>query len=958
MKRLLCLLLIICMASGAAFAQSSILKVDFTNTDGSVEDGYDAYYATHENESTFTAQTFSAFGTTVTVTPTWANGADAACMQMIDRGNGSTSDLEDLLRDWIGSDTRSAGDPLTLTLSGLPMGKYNWLSYHHDRDASTMGQFDVTITDLVGSMTIEDIQITGNAVTDVEEVAILETTILSNGVDDVTLVFDMHDYSNQYNEAWFLMNGFELELVSTITSAEWPVPEDGQTDVSLSPVLSWAPGQYAVTHDVYFGTSFDDVNDASRTNPGDVLVSQGQTEMTYVPGDLELDGIYYWRVDEVNEDPSTIFKGTVWTFSAEPIAFPIDGNNITAISSTTEKGDAQNTVNEAGLSNDLHSVTSSDMWLSLDCNPGEAWIEYSFDQVYTLNEMQIWNYNGESENFLGYGFKEALIEVSVDGNEWSVLEPNAVIAQAAGQSNAPVSTLIDMGTVSASAVRITALSNWSIFGMRYYGLSEVRFTSIPTAARLPVPEDGDTDVAVDQVLSWRSGRYASEHEVYLGTDVDSMTLVATVTDAEYAPDDLVYDASYVWSVSEVNQTSGKTYAGDTWSFSTPSYRVVDDMESYDDENYIYLTWADGYDDQEDDNSSQVGLDDPPYVEQDIAYDGGQSMPMYYDNKDADMYASAVKTLDGEDWTEGGLETLTLFFRGDVENEGGQLYVEVNGKKVTHEGSLDLVIWTQWNIELDSLNTDLTNVTSLTIGVDGVGEGWIFVDAIRLYREATEVAEASDPTDDNLILYYNMEKNVQDQTSNGYDGTSATTLFYADSLTEDMGQAVSLDGVADYVDMPIGNMIATLEQCCFSVWVSINTDADGGWMRAFDFGTGTSNYLFLCPRSGTAGGARFAILTPDLSWETGMTAGSSLSDGWHHLAGVFGDGTMSMYIDSQLIETVTTETYPMDMGVTTQNWLGRSQWESDAYFDGLMDELRIYDRALTAGEVRFLAGDQE
>ncbi len=753
----------------------------------------------------------------------------------------------------------------------------------------------------------------------------------------------------------------ELEKVMTGGSnpalASDPLPTNTEEDVALDAELIWSTGVYAITHDVYFGLNYDDVNDASRANPGDVLVSLNQNATSYVPGDLELDGVYYWRVDEVNENPNTIYKGNVWTFSAEPVAFAIDINSVTATASSIASGEPNNTINGIGLTEDLHSKQSSEMWLSADCNAGEAWIEYTFDQAYTLNEMHVWNYNAENENVLGYGIKEALIEVSVDGNEWIVLESNVVLAQAQGRSNAAVGTIIEMGDVTVSAVRITALSNWTFLGLRSYGLSEVRFTYIPTAARRPIPADGTTDLEIDQSLSWRSGRYASQHEVYLGTDVNTMSLVATVTEPEYTPDNLVYDASYVWSVNEVNETTGLSYVGDIWSFSTPAYYVVDNMESYSNDNFIYQTWIDGYEDTQDDNSSQVGLDDPPYVEQTIAYDGSQSMPMYYTNENSSMYATAVKDLDGEDWTAGGVQTLSLFVRGDMENEGGQLYVQVNNKKVTSDMSLDIPLWTQWNIPLADLGVNLSNITSITIGVDGVGEGLIYVDAIRLYREAPEVVVASDPTDDNLVVYYPMEDNLLDQSGNGHDASSELTMFYATSLNDEMGRALSLDGVDSYVDMEIGDLVSTLENCSFSVWVSIDEDSDGTWMRAIDIGTGTDNYLFLCPRVGTNGGVRLAILTPDLDWETGMTSSTALSEGWHHLAGVFDNGTLNLYVDSLLADSVSTETYPMDLGVTTQNWLGRSQFEADAYYEGLMDEVCIYDRALTAGEIRYIAGDR-
>ncbi|NLT76301.1 MAG: LamG domain-containing protein, partial [Planctomycetes bacterium] len=51
------------------------------------------------------------------------------------------------------------------------------------------------------------------------------------------------------------------------------------------------------------------------------------------------------------------------------------------------------------------------------------------------------------------------------------------------------------------------------------------------------------------------------------------------------------------------------------------------------------------------------------------------------------------------------------------------------------------------------------------------------------------------------------------------------------------------------------------------------------------------------------------------------------------------------------------TLPADLGATTQNWLGRSQYEADEYFGGALDDFRIYRRALSASEIRFLAGER-
>ncbi len=49
--------------------------------------------------------------------------------------------------------------------------------------------------------------------------------------------------------------------------------------------------------------------------------------------------------------------------------------------------------------------------------------------------------------------------------------------------------------------------------------------------------------------------------------------------------------------------------------------------------------------------------------------------------------------------------------------------------------------------------------------------------------------------------------------------------------------------------------------------------------------------------------------------------------------------------------------PKDIGNTTQNWLGRSQYTADAYLLGSLDDFRIYNRVLSQAELRYLAGDR-
>ena len=62
----------------------------------------------------------------------------------------------------------------------------------------------------------------------------------------------------------------------------------------------------------------------------------------------------------------------------------------------------------------------------------------------------------------------------------------------------------------------------------------------------------------------------------------------------------------------------------------------------------------------------------------------------------------------------------------------------------------------------------------------------------------------------------------------------------------------------------------------------------------------------------------------------------------------------LYLDGVLAASSTTMTLkPSDLGAMPNNWIGRSEFATDPYFDGMIDEFRVYNRGLTAGEVATL-----
>ncbi|MCH8194425.1 MAG: hypothetical protein IIA65_10480, partial [Planctomycetes bacterium] len=238
----------------------------------------------------------------------------------------------------------------------------------------------------------------------------------------------------------------------TSSKAGSPIPEDETIDVPRDTSLGWTGTDTAATHNVYFGMNWDDVNAASPDAPLGVQISEGQTETTYTPETVLAYGeSYFWRIDEVNGAPDhTVFKGNIWSFTVEPFSIPIAGITATTASSFGISV-AENTINGSGLAGDLHGTSAGDMWISGGI---PATIDYAFDRAYKLHELWIWNSNQLIEAFVGFGAKDVVIEHSLDGENWTVLDGVGPLAQAPGLEGYAHNNTIGFGGITAQYVRI------------------------------------------------------------------------------------------------------------------------------------------------------------------------------------------------------------------------------------------------------------------------------------------------------------------------------------------------------------------------------------------------------------------------------------------------------------------------------------------------------------------------
>jgi len=736
-----------------------------------------------------------------------------------------------------------------------------------------------------------------------------------------------------------IMNKGLAEIIGGSPVAVTPDPAVGQTDVPRDLLLSWTPGEFAATHNVYFSDNFDDVNGAAPS----ALIADSIAEASVDPGHLAFETTYYWRVDEVNSAPDyTVFEGTVWNFTVEPLAYPI--TNVTATSNATYEADAgpENTINGSGLNElDQHSIDSPDMFLGKPSGDEPFTIQYEFDTVYKLHEMLVWNYNVAFELLLGFGFKDTTVEYSVDRIEWTAL-PVVTFAQATAKPDYAANTTVAFDGVAAKFVRLTVISSYDI-GMLLepeYGLSEVRFMYIPAQVREPQPADGAANVSVDTTLTWRAGRDAVSHEVYFRTDPEALPLVDTVSTNSYAPGALDLGTTYYWQITAVQDT--ESWAGDIWSFSTQAFFVVEDFESYnDDDNLIYETWLDGW---VNGTGSTVGYFEAPFAETTIVHSGRQSMPLLYDNT-----AAAVSEADlelSQDWTTNGIRSLSLYFHGDPDNSGGQLYIKINNTKVAYNGAaadITEAAWLPWNIDLSAVG-NVSNVSKLTIGIEGAGaSGIVYIDDVRLYPQSPEYIVPTEPDSAGLVALYKLDGNADDGSGNGFNGTVNGAPTY---VTGKDGQAIRLNGTTDYV--VVGSVgISGAASRTISGWVKPDTLTLTDWTNIFGFtsAVGTNDLSFDMNKRG--GENQYCIHV--YGWERNIM---EIDLEWHHLAATYDGTTIAWYGDGRLLAS---EDHVLN---TEDNVQMGKRANNEAYWPGSVDEVHIYNQALSAEEIAWLAGRTE
>ena len=371
---------------------------------------------------------------------------------------------------------------------------------------------------------------------------------------------------------------------------------------------------------------------------------------------------------------------------------------------------------------------------------------------------------------------------------------------------------------------------------------------------------------------------------------------------------------------------------------------------------------------------------------------------------------------GSNWKVGGVKALTLWFYGKAGNDANeQMYVKLTDSasksaKIIYDGDADDVReaqWHEWNIALqefvDACSVlNLANVSRITIGFgDGIDPspapnpaGTVYFDDIRLYiprcMPGTVPDSASgnclidypdlliltnnwliseydvvpvEPNNNNLIGWWKLDEGAgtiaADSSIYDNDGNLAgDPNSHPQWVAGHIGSgALDFNGVHDYVDC--SNDVNLNEpnitgKVTLSAWVKTNDCGNGQFNPYITKGDFAYTLQHRAPLGTNINELEIALYSAGTgTWYFASTpVDSSFNGVWHHLAGTYDGSKLKLYIDGEL-KAITNYVGPIATSTANVN-LGKSSDFTDRWYDGALDDVRIYKRALSQGEVAYLA----
>ena len=212
------------------------------------------------------------------------------------------------------------------------------------------------------------------------------------------------------------------------------------------------------------------------------------------------------------------------------------------------------------------------------------------------------------------------------------------------------------------------------------------------------------------------------------------------------------------------------------------------------------------------------------------------------------------------------------------------------------------------------------------------------------RNASDEVEATPTGEHSLIAHWQMDGNLNDETANMMDAAAHGTVNWVDA-DKTSGKALRLQN-NQYVQLPYE--VAGTDELTIAMWVNMKSNAS--WQRLFDFGNDTDHYMFLTPRNGDSNVMRFAIKNGGS--EQVINCKTALgSSQWKHVAVTIGKDKTVIYLDGKVTGSSTGITIcPSDIH-PFMNYIGRSQFAADPSLSAVIDDVRIYNYAVSADDVQ-------
>jgi hypothetical protein len=329
--------------------------------------------------------------------------------------------------------------------------------------------------------------------------------------------------------------------------------------------------------------------------------------------------------------------------------------------------------------------------------------------------------------------------------------------------------------------------------------------------------------------------------------------------------------------------------------------------------------------------------------------GGSFYSADYLNLSDNLDGTAHLTMNGGEMITGN----RLRLGKDGGEDTGQVRIFMNGGLLQAEELSDImitdtkIIYTGGEFRIGSASLDEAGMQQLITDGTIVAEGAYIIVTDGDYT-ALITPEPVNPGTEGLIAYYAFENNANDSSDNGLHGTIVGDPVFVEGPAG-YGMALDFDGDGDYVDCGNSPLFDVTEQISVAAWVNIRS-VPGEWRAVIAKG---DNAWRISTNSSTQG-LHFGFEDGSRGWQAANSDTVLPLNEWHHVCGTYDlENGGRIYIDGALdgtnpdTEGITLDTYNVYIGDNSQN-TGR-------FWDGLIDEVAIYDRALSELEVLYLAG---